>query len=185
MDLMIGIMKEEGEFSINFEQTGQFFGVVSNLSAAILTDKELENRIRGNLMLYVTQDVDVTEKLLPTMRYQYTDWKNRDDPYANTRMASRLSGDITFVADVVQTARIHASAMTSGQDGSESGKTFFYQFLHKGSWLPVYPWTDGATHGEDIPYVFGYTTLLFNGTAEEERLSRTVMEYWTNFAKSG
>ncbi|XP_064596178.1 carboxylesterase 1E-like [Liolophura sinensis] len=185
LDLMIGIMKEEGEFSVTFELTGQFFGVVSNISAAIITNEDLEQRIRKILKLYVTKDKDVIEKLLPTMRYQYTDWENRDDPFGNTRMAAQLSGDMSFVADIVQTARIHAGAMTSGQDAGESGKTFFYQFLHKGSWIPVYPWTDGPTHAEDIPYVFGYTTLLFNGTAEEEILSRTVMEYWTNFAKAG
>ncbi|XP_064596177.1 neuroligin-4, X-linked-like [Liolophura sinensis] len=185
LDLMIGIMKEEGESSINFELTGKFDGVIANLSSGIMSDNSQEERISTTLRRLLTQDEDVIRKLLPTMKYQYTDWKNRENPFANTRMAARFEGDINFVVSIVQAARLHAGPVTPSQEDRRSENTFFYQFLHKSSFLPVYPWTDGGTHFEDVPYVFGYTTQVYNGTADEEALSRAVMEYWTNFAKSG
>ena len=44
----------------------------------------------------------------------------------------------------------------------------------------------GASHGEDITFVFG--TAFSRGlqlTDEEKELSVKVMKYWTNFAKTG
>ncbi|XP_041468333.1 cholinesterase 1-like [Lytechinus variegatus] len=81
---------------------------------------------------------------------------------------------------------------------STAGKTVYnYNMTHipSHSALGHLKWA-GATHVEDIPYVFGSPLLrdreegpkgmsgFFSGT-EEAGLSRQIMRYWSNFAKSG
>lgn len=58
-------------------------------------------------------------------------------------------------------------------------------------WEEPKPWL-GAGHGEDVPLVFGWpfiedlvTYTGFNLTAEEMELSHKIIQFWTNFAKSG
>jgi para-nitrobenzyl esterase len=70
---------------------------------------------------------------------------------------------------------------------------------HAATGAPVYSYhfeqsipgkeSDGAAHSYELPYVFG--NLLSEGplaggyTAADRRLSSTIMDYWTNFAKHG
>jgi para-nitrobenzyl esterase len=70
---------------------------------------------------------------------------------------------------------------------------------HAAAGVPVYSYhfeqsipgkeADGAAHSYELPYVFG--NLLAEGplagtyTAADRRLSSTIMDYWTNFAKNG
>jgi para-nitrobenzyl esterase len=70
---------------------------------------------------------------------------------------------------------------------------------HAAAGAPVYSYhfeqsipgkeADGAAHSYELPYVFG--NLLSEGplaggyTAGDRRLSSTIMDYWTNFAKNG
>ncbi|XP_030855074.1 acetylcholinesterase-like [Strongylocentrotus purpuratus] len=81
---------------------------------------------------------------------------------------------------------------------SMAGKTvYLFSMTHIPSHSALGPlkWA-GATHVEDIPYVFGSPLLreredgpkgmsgFFDG-AEEAALSRQIMRYWSNFAKTG
>ncbi|XP_064596033.1 carboxylesterase 5A-like [Liolophura sinensis] len=184
LDLLIGVNNEEGEFAITFEITGQIFGTITNKSAALISDDALDGRMRSNLEIFVTQDYNITKNLLPMLKYEYTDWKNLEELFANTRTINRFMGDLLFVVNAVQAARYHAGDVASPQGAYHSGNTYFYQFVHKSSWLPVYPWTDGATHGDELQYLFGFPDPS-NATPEETLLSKTVKEYWTNFAKTG
>ena len=43
----------------------------------------------------------------------------------------------------------------------------------------------GVMHGYEIDYVFGIPCYDRNYTQEECALSRRMMTYWTNFAKTG
>ncbi|XP_010081706.1 PREDICTED: acetylcholinesterase-like, partial [Pterocles gutturalis] len=44
----------------------------------------------------------------------------------------------------------------------------------------------GVPHGYEIEFVFGQPlNPQLNYTAEEERLSRRIMRYWGNFARTG
>ncbi|XP_071495054.1 acetylcholinesterase-like [Diadema antillarum] len=75
--------------------------------------------------------------------------------------------------------------------------TYVYLMTHAPSasiWNKDIKWM-GATHGEDIPYVFGSALMraadddesFMSGrfTDEEVEMSRQIMKYWTNFAKTG
>ncbi|XP_048236769.1 acetylcholinesterase-like [Haliotis rufescens] len=63
--------------------------------------------------------------------------------------------------------------------------TYVYSFNHRLSIIP-YPQWIGATHSYEVEFVFGLVLDETLGcTQEEVELSRTIMTYWTNFAKSG
>merc|ERR1711963_348259 len=54
------------------------------------------------------------------------------------------------------------------------------------------PWSHHALHGADLPYTFGLPDSMsraFDLTPEIQRaewpLSKAIMTYWTNFAKTG
>ncbi|XP_046549295.1 cholinesterase 2-like [Haliotis rubra] len=63
--------------------------------------------------------------------------------------------------------------------------TYVYSFNHRLSISP-YPQWIGAAHWYELDFVFGLVLEKSLGCTEEEmELSRTIMTYWTNFAKSG
>uniref|UniRef100_G3VZE3 Carboxylic ester hydrolase n=1 Tax=Sarcophilus harrisii TaxID=9305 RepID=G3VZE3_SARHA len=68
---------------------------------------------------------------------------------------------------------------------AKSGRTYSYLFSHP-SRMPVYPDWVGADHADDIQYVFGkpFATPL-GYRAQDRTVSKTLIAYWTNFAKTG
>ena len=62
---------------------------------------------------------------------------------------------------------------------------YLYLFEHRASNHPWPSWT-GVLHGDEIAFIFGEP---FNNTygynQKERQLSREMMTYWTNFAKTG
>lgn len=66
-----------------------------------------------------------------------------------------------------------------------SAKTYAYLFSHP-SRMPTYPKWVGADHADDIQYVFGkpFATPL-GYRPQDKTVSKTMIAYWTNFARSG
>ncbi|NWI71601.1 SASB hydrolase, partial [Todus mexicanus] len=86
-------------------------------------------------------------------------------------------GDFMFVLSAVQVARYHRDA---------GNPVYFYEFQHRPSSSDgVKPEFVKADHADEIAFVFGKPFLAGNATEEEHKLSRTVMKYWTNFARNG
>ncbi|KAM7011214.1 fatty acyl-CoA hydrolase precursor, medium chain-like [Passerculus sandwichensis] len=86
-------------------------------------------------------------------------------------------GDVYFVTPTVEVARSHRDA---------GNPVYFYEFQHRPSSVEgLVPEFVKADHGAEIAFVFGKPFLAGGATKEENELSRTVMRYWTNFAKNG
>ncbi|XP_008489847.1 fatty acyl-CoA hydrolase precursor, medium chain isoform X2 [Calypte anna] len=86
-------------------------------------------------------------------------------------------GDSLFVFPSIEVARYHRDA---------GNPVYFYEFQHRpSSATGVVPEFVKADHGDEIAFVFGKPFLAGNATEEENKLSRTVMRYWTNFARYG
>lgn len=86
-------------------------------------------------------------------------------------------GDHFFVFSAVEVARYHRDA---------GHPVYFYEFQHRpSSATGVVPEFVKADHGDEIAFVFGKPFLAGNATEEENKLSRAVMKYWTNFARNG
>uniref|UniRef100_A0A8C3BA76 Carboxylic ester hydrolase n=1 Tax=Cairina moschata TaxID=8855 RepID=A0A8C3BA76_CAIMO len=85
--------------------------------------------------------------------------------------------DPLFVFSAVEVARHHRDA---------GNPVYFYEFQHRpSSAAGVVPEFVKADHAAEIAFVFGKPFLAGNATEEEAKLSRTVMKYWTNFARNG
>ncbi|XP_073421401.1 fatty acyl-CoA hydrolase precursor, medium chain-like isoform X2 [Dendrobates tinctorius] len=95
-----------------------------------------------------------------------------------------LVGDLIFVIPALRTAKHHRD---SGHP------TYFYEFQHRPSLFEdSKPDFVKADHGDELFFVIGGPFLegefLFTGgaaTEEEKVLSKAVMRYWANFARTG
>lgn len=66
-----------------------------------------------------------------------------------------------------------------------SAKTYTYMFSHP-SRMPTYPKWVGADHADDLQYVFGKPFATPLGYRTQDRtVSKTMIAYWTNFARTG
>ena len=67
---------------------------------------------------------------------------------------------------------------------------YYYHFTHPlpvehGAYLENRTRAIGATHGAEIPYVFGTIDAFERADETERELARTLMRYWVNFASNG
>ncbi|XP_006764405.2 PREDICTED: carboxylesterase 5A isoform X1 [Myotis davidii] len=94
-----------------------------------------------------------------------------------------LLGDVFFVVPGLITARCHRDA---------GAPVYFYEFQHRPHcFKDSKPAFVKADHTDEIRFVFGGAFLkgdvvMFEGATEEEKLlSRKMMRYWANFARTG
>ncbi|KAI1904212.1 hypothetical protein AGOR_G00003350 [Albula goreensis] len=94
-----------------------------------------------------------------------------------------LLGDLILVSPAVKGAKDHRDA---------GFPTFIYEFQHRPSMFgDSRPGYVKADHFDEIGFVFGAPfwteeiVMLDNTTEEERQLSKAMMKYWTNFAKTG
>lgn len=108
--------------------------------------------------------------------YEYTDWLHPDDPNINRDGIDKIVGDYQFTCNVNEFAGKYA----------ETGNTvFMYYYKHRSQNNPWPRWT-GVMHADEISYVFGEPLDSSKGyTIEEVHLSKRMMRYWANFAKTG
>ncbi|XP_071795074.1 acetylcholinesterase-like [Asterias amurensis] len=110
----------------------------------------------------------------------YTDAACVDNPECDyLGSLSQVCGDILFVCSADKTAR----------GFSEAGRNVYrYHMTHvPTTTLLGTPWT-GATHGDEVAFVFGLPLVesdLYTYTEEEARMAIQVIRYWSNLAKTG
>uniref|UniRef100_A0A8C6RJ76 Carboxylic ester hydrolase n=1 Tax=Nannospalax galili TaxID=1026970 RepID=A0A8C6RJ76_NANGA len=76
-------------------------------------------------------------------------------------------------------------ALAQHRANAKTAVTYSYLFSHP-SRMPIYPKWMGADHADDLQYVFGkpFATPL-GYRAQDRTVSKAVIAYWTNFARSG
>ncbi|KAJ8007745.1 hypothetical protein DPEC_G00097400 [Dallia pectoralis] len=130
---------------------------------------------------------------------QYTDWFDENNGGKNRDALDDMVGDHNVICPLQHFARsyaqFHADQPTNNwqqpgnsgvttKDGN-SGGVYLYLFDHRASNLAWPEWM-GVIHGYEIEFVFGLPLeKRLNYTAEEDKLSRRMMRYWANFARTG
>ena len=123
---------------------------------------------------------------IDAISFQYTDWAatSFDDSATNLAGLDAAVGDSNFVCPLNQFAATYADA------GLPVYAYFFTEAYASNSW----PGWMGVMHGDEIIFMFGHVlkdSSVRTGqwpiayTPAEKELSRRMMAYWTNFAKTG
>lgn len=108
--------------------------------------------------------------------FQYTEWLAPHDPVKLRDGVDFAAGDYLFACSTYDFAYSYASA---------NNKVYYYRFLERDSTSPWPDWM-GVLHGDEILYIFGMPLIAErNYTDIEVALSRKMMTYWANFAKTG
>lgn len=125
-----------------------------------------------------------TQKVLDAVIFQYTNWgwPNKTNPLVLRQQYMNVITDALFKAPAVRSAQAFVNNNIS---------TYFYRFDHFDvSTLPFPPWA-GVVHGGDLPYVFGGPFVKYDKSASEANqsaeiiFSRTIINMWSSFAKTG
>uniref|UniRef100_A0A3P9JI75 Carboxylic ester hydrolase n=1 Tax=Oryzias latipes TaxID=8090 RepID=A0A3P9JI75_ORYLA len=125
---------------------------------------------------------------------QYTDWMDENNGEKNRDAMDDIVGDHNVICPLAlfasSYARHHAEKAYNGfghlnNAGNSQGGVYLYLFDHRASNLAWPEWM-GVIHGYEIEFVFGLPLeKRLNYTSEEEKLSRRMMRYWANFARTG
>ncbi|XP_059049528.1 neuroligin-4, Y-linked-like isoform X1 [Achroia grisella] len=175
------------------------FGVVTSEALWKFSAHDVQNGIEPDrrdrmLRTYVRNSYTYhLSEIFYTIVNEYTDWE-RTNPI-NTRDATVAAlSDAQYVAPLVQSGDLLSGGpkpVFTDEDGPRRPtKTFFYVFDYQTK-DGFYPQRMGASHGEELPYVFGaplvdgFSHFPQNYTKSEVALSESMMLFVANFARTG
>ncbi|NXL69022.1 ACES Acetylcholinesterase, partial [Chordeiles acutipennis] len=163
-EVLLGVVHDEGTYFLVYGVPG--FGKDNE---SLISREEF----LGGVKLGVPQ---ANELVAEAVVLQYTDWLDQENPVKNREALDDIVGDHNVVCPL----------MSFAQRWVERGGTVFaYLFDHRASNLLWPPWM-GVPHGYEIEFVFGQPlNPQLNYTLEEKELSRRIMRYWGNFARTG
>uniref|UniRef100_A0A667HMG0 Carboxylic ester hydrolase n=1 Tax=Lynx canadensis TaxID=61383 RepID=A0A667HMG0_LYNCA len=158
---------------------------INNHDCAFLLSTEfpeiLEGSNRSLALYFVHRFLNIPTQYLHLVADHY--FYNKHSPVEIRDSFLDLLGDVVFVVPGVVTARYHRDA---------GAPVYFYEFQHRPQCLnDTRPAFVKADHSDEIRFVFGGAFLkgdivMFEGATEEEKLlSRKMMRYWANFARTG
>ena len=188
LDFVFGVTSDEAGLyigSIDYMMSPQ--GAATNPSDGYTL--EAFETIAIPVVASISPNMRLTNALKQTISNKYVDWQDTLNKILMRQNTIDLMSDINFNADLIHAANVHSSV-------GESGQTFFYVYDQQLSIYPKNRGYDGAYHSEELEVVFGLDkatyTIPANLTdpatllpAHEILFSKNVMEYWTNFAKTG
>ncbi|XP_061205220.1 acetylcholinesterase, partial [Neopsephotus bourkii] len=164
-DILLGAVQDEGTYFLVYGVPG--FG--KDNESLISRDEFLQGVRMG-----VPQ---ANEVVSAAVELQYTDWLDQYNPVKNREALGAIVGDHNVVCPLMEFA--------SHWDEGGRGRVYAYLFEHRASNLGWPQWM-GVPHGYEIEFVFGQPLRAgMNYTEEEKRLSRRMMGYWGNFARTG
>ncbi len=113
---------------------------------------------------------------LDAIIYRYTNWIDPENQLWNLLGLDNSVGDFGFTCNVNEFAHTYASA---------GEMVYSYYFTYRYSSNPWPSWM-GVLHGDEIIFAFGDPLKPgLNYSKIEQNLSKEIMGYWTNFAKTG
>ncbi|KAG8148009.1 hypothetical protein E2320_023018 [Naja naja] len=162
--LLLGVVKDEGSYFLIYGLPG-----FSKDNESLINQADFLEGVR----MGVPHANDIATEAVVL---QYTDWQDQDNGEKNREALDDIVGDHNVICPVVQFANDYTK---------RNNKVYAYLFDHRASNLPWPPWM-GVPHGYEIEFVFGLPLNdSLNYTPQEKELSRRMMRYWVNFARTG
>jgi len=164
-NILLGSNKDEGNYFVLY-----FFPEMFPKQDEVFINKE-------NFLLALKDAYPLANKLQrKAIEFEYTNWINPDDPVANRVAVDRFTGDWQFTCPVVDFAHRYAET---------GNNVYMYHFAQQATISPWPRWS-GAMHADEIAFLFGQPLNVSYGYSQAEiELSKQMMAYWANFAKTG
>ncbi|XP_060615316.2 cholinesterase-like isoform X2 [Anolis sagrei] len=160
--VLTGVTSDEGYFMVSF------LSLASNHSQ--ITQEQFVKVLRMTVR-------NATEEDIQAVALKYSEESHGPAKYRSALVQS--SGDYFFVCPAAEFA---------GQMRKAGSPVYVYYFTHHTSGT-VWPEWANATHGSEIIYVFGSFEAAMEAnkthTEAEAVLSRRIMRYWAEFARTG
>ena len=178
IDMMAGTNNAEGGllyFTLMRFQDKYYFNISTGIPKSVLCDI-----IAPAVSRDYFQNNDIVTKQICE---QYS--KDGASPAEISRSIVNVYADLQFVVPTVKTLDLHSKAAQPGKS------SYHYVFTHQPSYTWIQdrpPWLRGANHAGELPFVFGLDAMYkpeVPKPSSERKLSRQMMLYWTNFAKTG
>ncbi|XP_072015174.1 cholinesterase 1-like [Amphiura filiformis] len=113
---------------------------------------------------------------LEAIAFQYRPWKTPNNQSLLRDAVDLVAGDYAFSCTSVELAKAYAR---------EGNQVHYYRFEERPSNSPFPEWM-GVLHGNEVPYIFGIPLdPSFGYSSREAELSRKLMRFWANFARTG
>ncbi|XP_005388387.1 PREDICTED: carboxylesterase 1D-like isoform X2 [Chinchilla lanigera] len=160
---MVGINKQE------------FGWIMPMLLGNPVPEDKLDQKMATSLLWKFYPFVNVPEELTPVATEKYLG--GTDDLVKKRELFLDLLADLMFGIPSVIVARGHRDA---------GAPTYMYEFQYCPSFTPYgRPKTVMGDHGDEIFSVFGVPFLKEGASEEETNLSKMMMKFWANFARTG
>lgn len=129
------------------------------------------------------QQHDYPEDIIQLIASEYTNWTSPNDEHELRLQLLKLLTDITFGVPALEMAHLH-------ERSTSSSNNYVYLFTPKLSFHVVQTpsWITGANHIDEVLFIIGIEWSLPHldlSKSWEVQLSRNMITYWTNFAKTG
>lgn len=183
--ILLGVNQDEGSYFLLYGAPG-----FSKDNESLISREDFLEGVK--LSVPHANDIGLEAVVL-----QYTDWMDENNGLKNRDAMDDIVGDHNVICPLAHFARSYAQhnilktnmggpgfgMINSG--GNSQGGVYLYLFDHRASNLAWPEWM-GVIHGYEIEFVFGLPLeKRLNYTLEEEKLSRRMMRYWANFARTG
>ena len=170
--LLLGSNSNEGTWFLVYEN-GKLFRIDTE---SLISENNMKLAIDSLFFYHPQYPVKLNRFGKDAILFRYTDWKRPSDMAMFRDNVGYAVGDYHIVCEVNQLADVYAK---SGQ------RIYQYWFDHRYSTNPWPLWM-GTLHGDEISLVFGLPLDSKLGYSDEDKqLSKRIMRYWTNFAKTG
>ncbi|XP_075256184.1 acetylcholinesterase-like isoform X2 [Convolutriloba macropyga] len=161
--LMIGSTSNEGSFWLLYYRP--YFNVrSSNLLTSVQYEESLDT-------IFNFKD----KKTRDAIKFVYRNWTDPHDQVQNRLAIDKATGEYNFACPCNHFAEFYSAI------GRQ--RVYMYYLNHRSS-TEGWPEWMGAIHGADCEWVFG-KFLDTNNTPQEKRMTRNIMWYWANFARTG
>ncbi|XP_040284113.1 cholinesterase isoform X3 [Bufo bufo] len=162
--ILTGVNKDEGTYFLVYQIPG-----FSKDHESFINQTQFQKSVKRAFP-------KATELAVDSVIFHYTNWEDEHNPVLNRDAMADIIGDYNFVCPLLEFTKRNVEL---------GNKAYIYFFNHRSSKLAWPAWM-GVVHGYEIEFVFGIPMhRRLNYTKEEEQLSRTVMKFWANFAKTG
>ncbi|KAK6170936.1 hypothetical protein SNE40_019215 [Patella caerulea] len=178
LDLLMGTNRFESDSFLKVSP--EYKPTFTNASASI-TDVKSAIRTAIHRALSAIYDPDFVQFMLAEVLFQYDNFINQFDKNSYLQEFENCITDLNFFVPTYTALENHAY-------NNNAAKTYQYEFNQLYPLGPHHPWMTGAVHAGELDYVFGNIyEKIKNETVRntEWSLAKTLMTYWTNFAKSG